>query len=74
MSMHLLGRHGFLELIEKHKLMQLEEALQIEPLSTQSWAWNYRRAPKLGRTYKLTQTVDFYLGTQALALFDQSGN
>jgi hypothetical protein len=52
MSMHLLGRHRFLELIEKHKLKQLEEAMRIEPLSTQSWAWKYAEAPKLGRTFK----------------------
>ncbi|WP_461189960.1 hypothetical protein [Arthrobacter sp. Z4-13] len=51
MSMHLLGRHRFLELIEKHKLRQLEEALRIEPLSTHSWAWNYAPAPALGRTF-----------------------
>ncbi|WP_144406257.1 hypothetical protein [Arthrobacter sp. SPG23] len=52
MSMHLLGRHRFLELIEKHKLRQLEEALQIEPLSTHSWAWQYRPTPKLGSAFK----------------------
>ncbi|KQQ89722.1 MULTISPECIES: hypothetical protein [Micrococcaceae] len=54
MSMHLLGRHRFLELIEKHKLKQLEEAMKIEPLSTHSWAWKYARAPKLGSTFKPT--------------------
>jgi hypothetical protein len=52
MSMHLLGRHRFLELIEKHKLKQLEEALEIEPLSTHSWAWKYAKAPKLGSTFR----------------------
>ena len=52
MSMHLLGRHRFLELIEKHKLKQLEEAMKIEPLSTHSWAWKYAKAPKLGSTFK----------------------
>jgi hypothetical protein len=52
MSMHLLGRHRFLELIEKHKLKQLEETLGIEPLSTHSWAWRYAQPPKLGRTFK----------------------
>jgi hypothetical protein len=45
MSMHLPGRHRFLELIEKHKLIQLEEALRIEPLSTHSWGWRYAEAP-----------------------------
>ena len=52
MSMHLLGRHRFLELIEKHKLMELEKSMGIEPLSTHSWAWNYERAPRLGRAYR----------------------
>ncbi|MCU1433310.1 MAG: putative rane protein [Pseudarthrobacter sp.] len=51
MSMHLLGRHRFLELIEKHKLRQLEEILQIEPLSTHSWGWNYASAPELGKAF-----------------------
>lgn len=52
MSMHLLGRHRFLELVEKHKLMELEESLRIEPLSTHSWAWKYEKAPRLGRAFK----------------------
>lgn len=51
MSMHLLGRHRFLELVEKYKLKMLEESLQIEPLSTHSWAWNYKQSPKLGNAY-----------------------
>jgi hypothetical protein len=51
MSMHLLGRHRFLELIEKSKLIELEEKLGIEPLSTHSWAWNYAAPPKLGWAY-----------------------
>jgi hypothetical protein len=51
MSMHLLGRHRFLELVEKHKLRQLEELMQIEPLSTHSWGWNYEPAPKLGKAF-----------------------
>ncbi|SDT24226.1 hypothetical protein SAMN04489743_2134 [Pseudarthrobacter equi] len=52
MSMHLLGRHRFLELIEKHKLMELEQTMGIEPLSTHSWAWRYEKAPRLGRAFK----------------------
>ncbi|MET1088445.1 MAG: hypothetical protein ABWY04_15215 [Arthrobacter sp.] len=52
MSMHLLGRHRFLELIEKYKLKQLEETLHIEPLSTHSWGWNYAEAPRLGKAFK----------------------
>jgi hypothetical protein len=51
MSMHLLGRHRFLALIEKHKLRQLEEILQIEPLSTHSWAWKYGPSPELGKAF-----------------------
>lgn len=52
MSMHLLGRHRFLELIEKYKLKELEETLQIEPLSTHSWGWKYAKTPKLGKAFK----------------------
>lgn len=51
MSMHLLGRHRFLALIEKHKLRQLEEILQIEPISTHSWAWKYGPSPALGKAF-----------------------
>jgi hypothetical protein len=51
MSMHLLGRHRFLALIEKHKLRQLEEILHIEPLSTHSWAWKYEPSPALGKAF-----------------------
>jgi hypothetical protein len=51
MSMHLLGRHRFLELIEKRKLMDLEKRLGMEPLSTHSWAWKYAAPPRLGWAY-----------------------
>jgi hypothetical protein len=51
MSMHLLARHRFIALVEKAKLMELEERLRIEPLSVQSWAWNYSQPPALGKAY-----------------------
>ncbi|MGO4691812.1 hypothetical protein [Glaciibacter sp. 2TAF33] len=51
MSMHLLARHRFLELVEKAKLIELEGRLGIEPLSVQSWAWKYATPPPLGTAY-----------------------